>query len=161
MLTCCLDFRRYFRPFFVDPVTQKPTSGKVYYDIFSFLVTQTAFCFATTPFLVLGFSDSIKVWARVYFYCVVGVVLSSAFFASPAKAFMKKKIEERNQKAGSAIKRSASTESLATGGSRDSEPIVGPGLSSDVNRELGEMVDEARQTWQEREKLGKGLKKRQ
>lgn len=78
---------------------------------------------------------------------------------------MKKQIEERNDKAGVQMKRSASTESLATGGSRDSEPIVGPGLSSDVNRELGEMVDEARQTWQERERMGKGkgkgLKKHQ
>lgn len=133
----------------------------MYYDIFSFLVTQTAFSFATTPFLVLGFSDSVKVWARVYFYCVVGVAASSAFFASPAKAMMKQKIEERSNKAGVAMKRSASTESLATGGSRDSEPLVGPGLSSDVNRELGQMVDEARQTWQEREKKGKGLKKHQ
>lgn len=159
--TVAKNFRRYFRPFFIDPATQKPTSGKIYYDIFSFLVTQTAFSFATTPFLVLGFADSVKVWARVYFYCVAGVVLSSAFFASPAKAMMKKKIEERSQKAGVAMKRSASTESLATGGSRDSEPIVGPGLSSDVNRELGQMVDEARQTWQEREKMGKGLKKQQ
>lgn len=155
------DFRRYFRPFFIDPVTQKPTSEKIYYDIFSFLFTHTAFSFATTPFLVLGFSDSVKVWARVYFYCVVGVAVSSAFFASPAKGFMKKAIEERNNKAGVTLKRSASTESLATGGSRDREPIVGPGLSSDVNREVGEMVDEARQTWEERERKGKGLKKKQ
>lgn len=161
MLTCSSDFRRYFRPFFIDPATQKPTSQKFYYDAFSFLATQTAFSFATTPFLVLGFSDSVKVWARVYFYCVAGVAVSSAFFASPAKAFMKGKIEKRSNKAGVTMKRSASTESLATGGSRDHEPIVGPGLSSDVNRELGEMVGEARQTWVEREKMGKGLRKKQ
>lgn len=147
------DFRRYFRPFFIDPKTQKSTSYKIYYDIFSFVVTQTTFAFATTPFLVLGFSDSMKVWSRVYFYPVVGVVVASAFFASPGKVLLKKKIEERNNEAGVSLKKTASTESLATGGSADREPLVGPGLTSDVNRELGQMVDEARQTWQEKEKL--------
>lgn len=95
----------------------------------------------------------------------MGVVVSSAFFASPAKALLKKKIEERNSKAGVDLKKSPSTESLASGGSGDPEPLVGPGLSSDVEREVGQMVDEARQTWQEREKMkakmGNGLKKQQ
>lgn len=119
----------------------------------------------TTPFLVLGFSDSVKVWARVYFYPILGVIASSAFFASPAKGLLKKMVEERNSKAGVDLKKSPSTESLSTGGSADREPLVGPGLTSDVNREMGQMVDEARQTWQEREKLkatmGNGLKKQQ
>lgn len=137
------DFRRYFRPFFIDPQTQKGTSLKPYYDIFTYLVTQLAFSFATTPFIVLGFADSVKVWANVYFYCVVGVAASSIFFSSPGKRWLKKKIEERNDAAGVQLKKSTSTESLAMGGSRDREGIVGPGLSSDVGRDVGEMVGEA------------------
>lgn len=159
MLTTTTDFRRYFRPFFVDPSTQKPTSYKSLYDLFSWVVTQLAFSFATTPFLVLGFADSVKVWARVYFYCVLGVAASYAFFASPARPWLKKKVEERSNAAGVQLKRSASTESLATGGSMDHEPLVGPGLTSDVNRELGEMVGEAKEAWLERERREKAGKK--
>lgn len=147
------DFRRYFRPFFIDPVTQQPTPYKRSYDWFSWFATQLGFCFVTTPFLVLTFTDSFKVWARVYFYCVIGVAASYAFFASPARPWLKAKVEERNQAAGAPLRRSASTESLAAGGSLDPEPIVGPGLTSDVNRELGEFVGEARLAWEERERL--------
>lgn len=154
------DFRRYFRPFFMDPITQQPTSLKPYYDFFSFLVTQLAFTFTTTPFIVLGFADSVKIWGRVYFYGVACVGLSMAFFASPAKPFLKMKIEERAAAAGGQLRRSASTDSLAAGGSNDQEALVGPGLSSDVNREFGEMFGEARLSWAERQKLmkAKGMK---
>lgn len=150
-----IDFRRYFRPFFIDPLTQQPTSLKPYYDFFSFLVTQLAFTFTTTPFIVLGFADSIKIWGRVYFYGLVCVALSMAFFASPAKPFLKKKIEERASAAGGQLRKSASTDSLAAGGSNDRETLVGPGLSSDVNREFGEMFGEAKLSWAERQKLMK------
>lgn len=154
------DFRRYFRPFFIDPTTQKPTPYKRSYDWFSWIVTQLGFSFVTTPFLVLSFADSFKVWARVYFFCVVGVAASYAFFSSPARPWLKAKVEERTKAAGVPLRKSASTESLATGGSMDREPMVGPGLTSDVNRELGELVGEARLAWVEREKL-KGGKKMQ
>lgn len=134
------DFRRYFRPFFIDPLSQNPTSLKPYYDFFSYLVTQLAFSFATTPFLVLGFSDSIKVWGRVYFYTILGVAASIAFFASPAKLYLKNQIEERQAKAGVQLRRSISSDSL-----HGKEPLVGPGLSSDATKDIDEMVAEARQ----------------
>lgn len=156
VLTRSQDCRRYFRPFFIDPATQKATPQKRYYDIASFLVTQLAFSFTTTPFLVLGFADSIKVWARVGFYAVIATAAGQAFFASPARGFLKKKIEARNSEAGVQLKRSASTESLTTGGSRDREPLVGPGLSSDVQRDFGEMFGEARTAWEKE----KGMRKR-
>lgn len=89
------------------------------------------------------------------FFGVVGVAVSMAFFASPAKAFLKKKIEERNSAAGAQLHKSASTESLSGGGSRDREQLVGPGLSSDVNRDFGELVGEARLSWADRQKLAK------
>lgn len=148
------DFRRYLRPFFLDPVTQQPTSLKPYYDVSSYVVTQLAFSFAAAPFFILDFSDSIKVWARVYFYAVAGVGASMVFFASPAKGLLKKKIEERSAAVGGQFhKRNASTESLASGGSMDREALVGPGLSSDMNRDLGELYGEARLTWAEKQRL--------
>lgn len=93
-----------------------------------------------------------KAWTRVYFYCVIGVTASYAFFWSPARSMLKSKIEARSQEVGVQLKKSASTESLATGGSMDREPLVGPGLTSDVDREVGELVGEARAAWLERER---------
>lgn len=105
---------------------------------------------------MLGFADSVKVWARVYFYAVVATAAGQMFFTSPARAFLKRQIEARNAEAGVQLKRSASTESLATGGSRDRDLMVGPGLSSDVHRDIGEMVGEARVAWEKE----KGIRKR-
>lgn len=150
-----IDCRRYFRPFFIDPATQKPTSQKLYYDIASFLVTQLIFSYTTTPFLVLSFAGSVQAWSRVYFYAVIGTVAGQVFFSSPARSWLKKKIEARNAAVGVQLKRSASTESLPTGGSRDRDLLVGPGLSSDVQRDLGEMVGEAKVAWKEKEKGSK------
>jgi lysophospholipid acyltransferase len=87
--------RRYFRPFFVDN-TGKATPLKPYYDAFTWLVTQAAFSFTTTPFLTLTFSNSIIAWTRVYLYAIIGVALSYGFFASPAKAFLVRELKKRN-----------------------------------------------------------------
>ncbi|KAK5950457.1 Lysophospholipid acyltransferase [Knufia fluminis] len=92
--TVAKNFRRYIRPFFLEADGKTGTKYKIYYDIASWLVTQTAFCFVTAPFVILGFSDSIKAWARVYFYCIVGVGASVAFFASPAKAMLVKRLDK-------------------------------------------------------------------
>jgi lysophospholipid acyltransferase len=61
------------RPIFlaVDGKTSLPT--KIYYDVFTFLLTQLAFSFTVAPFILLGFSDTVKIWARVYFYTLIGV----------------------------------------------------------------------------------------
>ena len=83
-----LDFRRHVRPFFLTPDGQRPTAYKPYYDIMSYLVTQTAFCFTTAPFVLLTLPSSLLVWARVYFYSIIGVAASMAFFASPAKPWL-------------------------------------------------------------------------
>lgn len=107
---------------------------------------------------MLGFADSVQVWARVYFYAIVATAAGQAFFSSPARGFLKKKIEARNAKAGVQLKRNASTESLATDGGRDRDrdPLVGPGLSSDMHRDLGEMVGEAKTVWDKE----KGIRRR-
>ncbi|CAF9941925.1 MAG: lysophospholipid acyltransferase [Alectoria fallacina] len=97
--TIAKNFRRHIRPFFLTPDGQRPTPYKLYYDVLSYLVTQTAFSFTTVPFVLLTLPDSLLVWIRVYFYTVLGAVASMAFFASPAKTWLIKKLRKRNQNA--------------------------------------------------------------
>ena len=105
----------------------------------SFVITQVTFSFATTPFLVLSFGASLLAWSHVYFYGVVWTVLSLVFFASPGKAALKKRLEERQGRASAKLVRSLSTDSL-TG----QEPILGisKDLGSDVTGVIGELRTE-------------------
>lgn len=141
--TVAKNFRRYCRPFFLDPVTQKPLPSKRLYDVFSYLVTQLTFTFATTPFLLLAMDTSLLVWARVYFYAIGGIIASMAFFASPAKSLLRKKLEERQAKAagtsggkgrGAALERTSSTDSI------NRLPVLG--ISGDPAREMDEAMAE-------------------
>lgn len=96
-----IDCRRHIRPFFLAADgSGRPTKQKYYYDIVSYVTTQLAFSFTVTPFYLLTFDASASAWARVYFYCVVGVAASLGFFASPGKAWLKKQIEARMRAAG-------------------------------------------------------------
>ena len=130
-----VDYRRYLRPFFLDPATGMPSPSKKYYDILSLVVTQLTFSFATAPFLVLSFSGSLQVWARMYFYPIWGTAISLAFFTSPAKELLKQKLEQRQAASGVKMVRSASQESLSS-----REPVLG--VSSDPQRDFSEIVDE-------------------
>ncbi|KAJ4367002.1 Lysophospholipid acyltransferase [Neocucurbitaria cava] len=73
--------RRMIRPLFMTPDGNTPLSSKRYYDIFTLLLTQVVFAFTVAPFILLGFSDTLKVWARVYFYTLIGVAASFAVFS--------------------------------------------------------------------------------
>ena len=97
LLTLWPDFRRHIRPFFLTPDGQRPTSYKIYYDVLSYFATQTAFCFTTVPFVLLTLPDSLLVWIRVYLYAILGAAASMAFFASPAKPWLIRKLRKRNQ----------------------------------------------------------------
>ena len=130
--TVAKNFRRYFRPFFMTPDGKAATPHKKYYDFFSYVVTQLAFCFTTVPFVILGLRESLLVWARVYFYCVVGVAVSMAFFASPAKSWLIKRINERNRPV---MHRTASQESYG-------HPTLG--LPNDPGRDIDEALTEIR-----------------
>lgn len=88
--------------------------------MFSCLITQLAFSFTTAPFVLLTLHDSWLVWSRVYFYGIIGIVISNAFFASPAKDFLKMKLEERNARVGGELKRPYSLEST-----EDQPPFMG------------------------------------
>ncbi|TVY91481.1 Lysophospholipid acyltransferase, partial [Lachnellula willkommii] len=146
--TVAKNARRHLRPFFLDPKTSKPTSSKIYYDVFSYLITQLTFSFATAPFVLLTLPASFLVWARVYFYGAIGTALATAFFASPAKAVLIKKLNER---AGTpTLKRSASPDSIS-----NREPVLG--LPAEPQEDLGELLSEVRaeiEARQRKEKVG-------
>ena len=146
-----LDFRRYFRPFFLDAKTSEPTSAKIYYDIFSWLITQLAFSFTTAPFVLLTLPASFLVWRRVYFYAIIGTALSTAFFASPAKLYLIKALNQRSGATGGSFKRTQSQESLA-----GQQPVLG--LPPDPQRDLAEVVQEVKAEMEARQRKG-SLKK--
>ena len=116
-------------------MTGQPTSKKVYYDCLSYLVTQLTFSFATTPFLILNFSGSLEVWRRLYFYPVIGIIASMAFFASPGKIYLQKKLEARQKPVGAKMVRNLSQDGLS-----GREPVLG--VSLDPERDMNEVVEE-------------------
>lgn len=123
--------RRLLRPFFFTPDGSKPTKYKPYYDIFTWLVTQLAFSFTTAPFILLSIHDSVLVWARVYFYCIVGVAALNIFLLTPGKTWLAKKVKARNPRPD--LKRNESQESLQG---------ATLGVPMDPGKEYDEMVDE-------------------
>lgn len=79
----------------MTPDGKRPTPYKRYYDVFTWLVTQLAFTFTTTPFILLSLHDSLLAWSRVYFYAIIGVGISSLFLLTPGKTFLQKKVKAR------------------------------------------------------------------
>jgi lysophospholipid acyltransferase len=140
--TVAKNFRRYVRPFFLTPDGQNPTRYKPIYDGVCWFMTQFAFCFTTAPFVVLGFGDSIQVWSRVYFYGIVGVAVSMAFFASPAKPYLAKTLDRRNHPY---IRKTVAQET---------NYLPSLGLPSDPGREIDEAIDEIRQEVEMRRRRG-------
>ena len=125
---------------------------KKYYDLVTYLVTQLTFSFVTTPFLVLGFKDSLLVWSRVYFYAVFWAVASLAFFVSPGKVMLKKRLEEKKGSASATIVRSLSTDSL-----NDPEPILG--ISKDLELDVADVMEVIKAEKQARQKQAAEKKK--
>ncbi|EMC96991.1 hypothetical protein BAUCODRAFT_138379 [Baudoinia panamericana UAMH 10762] len=126
--------RRLLRPFFLTP-DGRPTPQKRYYDFFTWLVTQLAFSFTTAPFVLLSFHDSMQVWGRNYFYCIIGVVLCQTFLLSPGAKWLAKKAKARQEgvKKRPEMGRSESMESLQG---------ATLGVPSEPGKEFDEMVDE-------------------
>ena len=108
---------------------KQPLPRKRYYDFFSLVVTQSTFSFCTAPFVILSIGDSLVVWARVYFYCVVGVGACSLFLLTPGKSWLQSENKKRNQPAMSRVD---SYESQTTY----------LGLPNDPGKEWDEMVEE-------------------
>lgn len=72
-----------------------------------------------------------RAWARVYFYCVVGVTACSIFLVTPGKAYLQKHVKARSTKP-----------ELKRGESQESMQGATLGVPSEPGREFDEMVDE-------------------
>ncbi|KAI0115820.1 MBOAT family protein [Nemania sp. FL0031] len=146
--TAAKHYRRNVRPFFLDPVSQKPLPNKKYYDFASWLATQTTFSFVVAPFIILDFKQSLQVWSRVNFYGIITTLVTLAFFASPAKVHLRKMLEKKSREAGGRLSRTTSSENLK-------EPVLG--LSADPGKDIDEAIQELQV---EVEKAKKELDKR-
>lgn len=115
----------------MQPDGKTPTKHKPYYDVFTWFVTQLAFSFTTTPFILLSIHDSLLAWQRVYYYCIIGVIACSIFLVTPGKAYLQKQVKLR-----------ASRPELKRGESQESMQGTTLGVPSEPGREFDEMVDE-------------------
>lgn len=157
--TIAKNARRFLRPFVMELDGKTPITGgnfltnKRAYDVASWAITQLAFSFTVAPFILLSMDRCLTAWARVYFYCIIGTVLSMAFFASPGKAWLKKKLDKRNARLEGKL-----------AGSRPKigreESYAGPvgGLPDDPAKELDEMMEEIRQEVDLRRRKGMSVK---
>jgi lysophospholipid acyltransferase len=134
--------RRFVRPFFLGADGQTPTSYKPYYDLATWLVTQTIFSFTTVPFVMLTLPNSLLVWTRVYMYAVVAVLGSIAFFASPGKGFLVRKLKQRQ----------TPRPGLQRAESKERHPVLG--MPDDPAREVDEAIREIREEVEARRRRG-------
>ena len=145
--TIAKNTRRHVRPLFLTPDGKNSLPSKRYYDFATYLITQLAFCFTTVPFVILTLPDSLLVWGRVYFYTIIGVIGSMAFFNSPAKGWLIKQQKARVDRATATT--GAMTPSLKTEKSSanllGSDPSKYPqllGLPEDPGKEVEEAIQE-------------------
>ena len=122
----------------------------------SWLFTQLAFSFCVAPFVMLSWSASLTSWRIVHYYCIVGVALLMAFFASPGKAILKQQINAHTKNARAPMRRLESTNDIHTGDGL--QRVMGEdlgkgqimGLPDDPERDFEEIMTEIRQeidTW--------------
>jgi lysophospholipid acyltransferase len=176
MLTSLRDFcmqadiplggRRLVRPLFLTPDGSTPLPSKRYYDIFTFFLTQIAFAFTVAPFIILSFKGSILVWARVYFYCIIGVALSFGIFSRsfPIRRKLQKLQHDRSTTTSNIekiVKDEADKEghggltkqaSVISQASSRKEPVLG--LPEDPEAEVDDIVREVKKEIEERRRRG-------
>ncbi|KAJ0414535.1 MBOAT, membrane-bound O-acyltransferase family-domain-containing protein [Aspergillus carlsbadensis] len=140
--TVAKNFRRHVRPFFLSPDGSTSGPYKRYYDFASWFVTQTVMSFVVMPFIFLSFSESTYVWQSVYYYGVIFILGALAFFSSPAKSILVKRLEARGRPN---VVRSTSTDSLH-------EPTLG--LPNDAIKEFDEAVQEIKAEIESRRRRG-------
>lgn len=152
----------------MTPDGKQPLPSKRYYDIFTWFLTQTIFAFTVAPFILLSFSDTMLVWSRVYFFALIGVVLSFAAFSRslPIRAHLQKMQAARQPSAATEnIEKVAKEEVEADLRRRQSTFSVNSdastirraptlGIADDPEAEIDEIVREVRQEIEERKRRG-------
>jgi lysophospholipid acyltransferase len=164
-----LDGRRLIRPLFLTPDGKNPLPSKKVYDIITTVITQVIFAYTVAPFILLGFSDTFKVWSRVYFYTLISVAASFAVF-SRNLPFRKQLMQMQAARAppasaahvdDSAIEKAAREEinrkKLARTTSQDSvasRKMPLHGIADDPEAEVDEIVREVKAEIEERRRRG-------
>lgn len=126
------------------------------------LLTQVVFAFVVAPFILLGFSDTIKVWARVYFYALIGVAASFALF-SRSFPFRKMLVQRQSARAPpqpspyddpaiekaareeirrERLARTVSADSVSSTAGQAKMPLLG--IADDPEKEIDEIVAEVK-----------------
>ncbi|KAL1649389.1 Lysophospholipid acyltransferase [Didymella pomorum] len=165
--------RRLVRPLFMTADGKSPLPTKIYYDVFTFLLTQLAFSFTVAPFILLGFSDTLKVWSRVFFYTLIGTAASFGLFSrnlpfrrqlqqrqsarvAPASA-IDADVSNIEQIAKEEIKKDnlTRTNSMASTASSKRAPTLG--IADDPEAELDAIVAQVKREIAERKRRGSAL----
>ncbi len=161
------DGRRLVRPLFLSPDGKTPLPSKRYYDIFTFFLTQLAFSYTVAPFILLSFSSALIVWARVYFYTLIGVAVSFVLFSRSLpfrKQFVQRQAARTASSTDDAIEQVAKEELHKDKQRRESvheastdhvikkAPTLG--IADDPEAELDEIVDEVKREIEERRRRG-------
>jgi len=136
--------RRLIRPFFMDPDGKTALPNKRYYDVFTWLITQISFAFVTTPFILLTLGDSLAVWARVYFYLIIGLGVGNAVLLTHGKTFLRNELKKRSRPG------------LVRADSHDKQGTY-LGLPGDPGGEWDEMVEEVSAEMERRKREGKPI----
>lgn len=133
------------------------------------IITQVIFAYTVAPFILLGFSDTFKVWARVYFYTLISVAASFAVFSRnlPIRKKLVQLQAARTPPAStasvdeSAIEKAAreeiKREKLARTTSHDSVASTKMplhGIADDPEAEIDEIVREVKAEIEERRRRG-------
>ena len=107
------------------------------------------------PFIFLSLPDSLAVWQSVYYYGIITTLSSLAFFSSPAKSILTKKLKTRNAAARPTPTRTESDAGSAsgTGGSARNQTMA-LGLPDDPGRELDDAVQEIKSEIEMRNRRG-------
>lgn len=169
LLIAVVDGRRLIRPLFLEPDGKNPLPSKKAYDIITTVITQVIFAYTVAPFILLGFSDTFKVWSRVYFYTLISVAASFAVF-SRNLPFRKQLVQMQAARtppasAGavddSTIEKAAreeiKREKLARTTSQDSvasRKMPLHGIADDPEAEIDEIVREVKAEIEERRRRG-------
>lgn len=83
MQTCGKIFRRNFRPFFASKDNSNLSKFKIYYDIFSWILTQGSLGYAVQPFVILKLNESIMLWKSCFFWVHIGCAIVLFLFNGP------------------------------------------------------------------------------
>lgn len=162
------------RPLFLTPDGKNSLPSKRYYDLATLVITQAAFAFTVAPFILLSFSATMRVWARVYFYTLLGCVASFVLFTR-SLPFRKQLVARQAARAppqpapssaaalDSSIEKVAHEEVLKSvrpgvqrTASTDAHGKRAPtlGIAEDPEAEIDEIIAEVKKEFEERRRRG-------